>query len=236
MVKTYPLLAGIGITAGEGMPNGLQGRFQGELALEDLRRRRPRRLKDDSSRTFRLIHRFHQTASRRHPGRVEGLPGPVRLQLQVLRRAHVFVPNPPFIQADCCAKLVAELRTWLTVRNDDIYSFRWGDPGLRPRVHPDHARRRQDGRLLHGPGRLHLGPRVPHHGRRHAAPLVIQKQWYSFMLWGRLTYDPDLPTACSSTAWPPVSPEPAFPNSPPRRAAASKIIPLSRGSSGATST
>ena len=23
--------------------------------------------------------------------------------------------------------------------------------------------------------------------------LIIQKQWYSFMLWGRLSYDPDLP-------------------------------------------
>jgi hypothetical protein len=36
-------------------------------------------------------------------------------------------PNPPFI-APVLEEMPKNLRTWLEVRNDDIYSFRWGDP------------------------------------------------------------------------------------------------------------
>ena len=42
MVKTYPLLAGMGITAGEGMPQRHGFQSQGSLAVGHLRRRRAR--------------------------------------------------------------------------------------------------------------------------------------------------------------------------------------------------
>ncbi|MCL5269785.1 MAG: glycoside hydrolase family 20 zincin-like fold domain-containing protein, partial [bacterium] len=59
-VKTYPLLAGLGITAGEGMPEGSLGGLTKEQWLwrtygEGIRDA----LKDDPQRKFRLIHRFH---------------------------------------------------------------------------------------------------------------------------------------------------------------------------------
>ena len=41
-VKTYPLLAGMGITAGEGMPQKMDSQSEGSLAVGDLRRRRAR--------------------------------------------------------------------------------------------------------------------------------------------------------------------------------------------------
>ena len=34
---------------------------------------------------------------------------------------------PKFIQ-EVLPEITPAHRTWLTVRNDDIYSFRWGDP------------------------------------------------------------------------------------------------------------
>ncbi len=60
-MRTYPLLAGIGITAGENM-NTREGRFDHEAWLwqtygEGIRDA----LKDQPGRNFRLIHRFHQT-------------------------------------------------------------------------------------------------------------------------------------------------------------------------------
>ena len=87
------------------------------------------------------------------------------------------------------------MRTWLTVRNDDIFSFRWGDP--------DYARQYISN--IPGPDRVvgfYMGPdgycwgrefidREPETPRQ----LVMQKQWYSFMLWGRLSYDPTLPNS-----------------------------------------
>jgi hypothetical protein len=43
--------------------------------------------------------------------------------------AHMYsVTNPPFI-APLLENIQPGLKTWLTVRDDDIYSFRSGDPG-----------------------------------------------------------------------------------------------------------
>jgi hypothetical protein len=101
-------------------------------------------------------------------------------------------PTPPFAK-DTLAALPAHLRTWLTVRNDDIYSFRWGDP--------EYARTYV--RAMPGPDKLtgyYMGPDGYIWGREFLSTepdtprqLVIKKQWYSFLLWGRLSYDPDLP-------------------------------------------
>src|SRR4051794_31266212 len=87
------------------------------------------------------------------------------------------------------------LRTWLEVRNDDIYSFRWGDP--------DYARAYIND--MPGPDRMsgfNMGPDGYTWGREFIdrepetpRQLVMQKQWYSFALWGRLSYEPDLPNA-----------------------------------------
>ncbi len=88
-VRTYPLLAGMGITAGENMKSK-QGQFDHEAWLwqtygEGIRDA----LKAQPSRKFRLIHRYHQTAQQRHPGCLQGLPRTLRFQLQVLGCAHV---------------------------------------------------------------------------------------------------------------------------------------------------
>ncbi len=64
--------------------------------------------------------------------------------------------------------------------------------------------------------------------------LVMQKQWFSFMLWGRLSYDPTLPddlfVRTLAVRFPEVSPERLLEG----WSAASRVIPPV--SSGATST
>ena len=96
---------------------------------------------------------------------------------------------------DLLHEMLPTMRTWLTVRNDDIFSFRWGDP--------DYARQYISN--IPGPDRVagfYMGPdgycwgrefidREPETPRQ----LVMKKQWYSFMLWGRLSYDPTLPNS-----------------------------------------
>ena len=89
-VRTYPLLAGIGITAGENM-NSRQGRFDHEAWLwqtygEGIRDA----LKDQPERKFRLIHRFHQTGQKNILSAFKDYPGHARFQLQVLDRPYVF--------------------------------------------------------------------------------------------------------------------------------------------------
>ena len=75
-VRTYPLLAGIGITAGENM-NSKQGSFDHEEWLwrtygEGIRDA----LKEQPGRQFRLIHRYHQTSQSRSIQAFKDYPGP----------------------------------------------------------------------------------------------------------------------------------------------------------------
>ena len=61
MVKTYPLLAGMGITAGEGMPQNMDSKAKNPGSGTPTAKACARRLKDDPNREFRMIHRFHWT-------------------------------------------------------------------------------------------------------------------------------------------------------------------------------
>ena len=191
-VKTYPLLAGIGITAGENM-HSARGPFDHEDWLwktygEGIRDA----LKDQPGRQFRLVHRYHQTSQSKSIEAFRDYPGPFEFSFKY-SVAHMYSePNPPFI-APVLTEMPKNLRTWLEVRDDDIYSFRWGDP--------DFARAYI--KNIPGPDRIagfNMGPDGYTWGREFIdkepetpRQLVMQKQWYSFALWGRLSYDPDLP-------------------------------------------
>jgi hypothetical protein len=191
-VLTYPHLAGFGITSGERM-EARKDEFSKEKWLwktygEGIRDAK----KVQPSRSVRLIHRFHQTALGEILGEWKDYPDTFDLSFKY-SIAHMYsVPNPPFIKG-ALPHLHERLRTWLTVRNDDIYSFRWGDP--------DFARAFV--RAIPGPDKIagfYMGPDGYNWGRESLSTepetprqLVMKKQWYSFMLWGRLSYDPDLP-------------------------------------------
>jgi hypothetical protein len=193
-VKTYPLLAGIGITAGENMKSR-QGAFDHETWLwrtygEGIRDA----LKDEPNRQFRLIHRYHQTSQSQTIEAFKDYPGPFEFSFKY-SVAHMYSEsNPPFI-APVLEQMPKKIRTWLTVRNDDIYSYRWGDP--------DFARAYV--RNMPGSDRVvgfYMGPDGYCWGREFIdkepetpRQLVMQKQWYSFALWGRLSYEPDLPNS-----------------------------------------
>mgnify|MGYP003876457413 CR=1 FL=1 len=193
-IRTYPLLAGIGITSGERM-SGRKDEFDKEKWLwkaygEGLRDG----LKDQPDRPFRLIHRYHMSALK--PILDEWKECPCTFDLSYKYAiAHMYShPAPPFARKSL-DEMPANLRMWMTVRNDDIYSFRWGDP--------DFAR--DFVRALPGPDKLagyYMGPDGFTWGRDFLGtepdeprPLVMQKQWFSFMLWGRLSYNPALPNA-----------------------------------------
>jgi hypothetical protein len=192
LVLTYPLLAGIGITAGEHMQNR-QDEFASEkwlwrtygLGILDAKKLQP-------ARNVRLIHRYHQTGQTEILDAFQGYPDTFELSFKYAI-AHMYsIPNPPFIQ-EALPYIKPQHRTWLTVRDDDVISFRWGNP--------EYARA-----FIRGmPGKdkvtgFYMGPDGYIWGREHLSTepesprqLVIAKRWYSFMLWGRLSFDPDLP-------------------------------------------
>jgi hypothetical protein len=224
-ILTYPLLAGIGITAGEHMPVAA-GEFGRETWLwkaygEGVRDA----LKAQPGRAFRLIHRQHQTSLRKILEEWKDLPCTFEMSYKY-SVAHMYSdPKPQFARKDILGELPPGLRVWMTVRNDDIYSFRWGDP--------EYARAYV--RNLPGPDQLagfYMGPDGYIWGREFMSTepespreLVIRKQWYSFMLWGRLSFDPTLPDSLFERTLGERFPEVPAAKLYAASARASKIIP-----------
>ena len=195
MVKTYPLLAGMGITAGEGMPHNMDSKRK-EAWLWDTYGEGVRdALKEDPKREFRMIHRFHWTAQGDILDAFKDYPGPFDFSFKY-SVAHMYsITNPPFIQP-LLKDLAPGRKTWLTVRNDDIYTFRFGDPAYAREYIQNMPPTNKMAGFYMGPdgylwGRDFL-ERKPDADKR---PLVMEKQWYSFTIWGRLAYDPSLPDA-----------------------------------------
>ncbi len=191
LVTTYPLLTGIGITAGENM-GGKNEKYTNEewlwktygLGVSDAVAKQP-------GRKIRLIHRFHMTGLSDINNAFREYPGTVDLSIKY-SIAHMYsIPNPPFSK-EAFNIIPAGQKTWLTVRNDDIYSFRWGSPDYARKYilsipHLEKVAGYYMGADGYCWGRDFLGkdtvlPR----------PLIIQKNWYSFMIWGRLSYNPGL--------------------------------------------
>ena len=191
-VRTYPLLAGIGITAGENMHSS-QGEFDHEDWLwrtygEGIRDA----LREQPGRDFRLIHRYHQTGQAQTLAAFKDYPGTFDFSFKY-SVAHMYSePNPPYI-APVIEQMPKNLRTWLEVRNDDIYSYRWGDPAFaRAYVKAIPAPERIAGFNM-GPDGYNWGREFIDREPGTPRQLVMQKQWYTFTLWGRLSYEPDLP-------------------------------------------
>jgi hypothetical protein len=191
-VKTYPLLAGIGITAGESMEEPMGAIPKAEWLWRAYGEGIAEALKEQPDRKFRLIHRFHMTGLDQVTRYWKDYPGPFDFSYKYAV-AHMYgMTNPPFIKP-LLPELSPARRTWLTVRNDDIYSFRWGDPAFA----------RDFIKSMPGPDKVagyYMGPDGYCWGREamdkdpeSPRPLVLKKQWFSFMLWGRLSYDPTLP-------------------------------------------
>lgn len=184
MVKNYPLLAGMGVSAGEGMPEKMDSKAK-EAWLWDTYGEGVRdALKDDPKRDFSMIHRFHWTAQGDILEAFKDYPGTFEFSFKH-SVAHMYsIPNPPFIQP-LLDGLAPGRKTWLTVRNDDVYMFRFGGPAYAR----DYILTMPPEDKLAG---FYMGPdgyvwgrdfleRRPAPGDR---PLVLEEQWYSFMLWG----------------------------------------------------
>ena len=232
LVKTYPLLKGLGITAGENMPT-TPGVSKEQWLWSTYGEGVRDALKSEPDRDFRLIHRFWQTTGdeiRRNWTRYPGWPDRFAFSFKY-SWAHMYSDvKPPFVAEVMPLLKELGMKTWLTVRNDDIFSLRWGDPEyVRQYVLNMPSADKVDGFYM-GPdgftwGRDFLDRETSDQHLGAARPLVMDKHWYSFMLWGRLSYDPILPDAHFEEAL-----SARFPGVDARRlysatTSASKIIP-----------
>ena len=139
-------------------------------------------LKAEPKRDFNLIHRFHWTAQSDILDAFKNYPCTFDFSFKY-SVAHMYsITKPSFIQP-LIEGIAPGRRTWLTVRNDDIYTFRFGDPSYAREYILNMPPRDKCAGFYMGPdgycwGREFLD-RHPAAGKR---PLVMEKQWYSFSM------------------------------------------------------
>lgn len=194
LFRTYPLLRGIGITAGEniGQANSSFEAKEGWLfatygqGVLDVAREQP-------GRKIRFIHRQHETRASDIARTFE----PLRRNPDIdfvfsfkYAQAHVMSATTQTFHHDFVQTL-GDLKTLWTLRNDDALMFRWGAPDF-VREFITHMPRDVTEGIYYGSDMWVWGREFL--SREPAAPrqLEVAKHWLDWMLWGRLGYDPTL--------------------------------------------
>jgi len=210
LLNTYPLLTGVGLTTGENM-KGVNAAQKEQWAWDTYGLGVSDAMADAKNpaspyyapdREIKLIHRAHQADLKQIISYFTALPGCTNADSSLLfsfkySQAHMHSSTKPLFihQKDWFNNIPAGNRILLTVRNDDMYYMRWGDPDF-ARAYltnlPDHSK-------IAG---IYIGPDGYTWGREYVSTepdsprqLVIDKMWYFFLLYGRLAYDPSIPNS-----------------------------------------
>ena len=189
---TYPLLKGMGVTAGENMQR-LSGDFTNERwlwktygqGILDAKAIEP-------SRSISLIHRLNQADVRNVVQQWQRYPDNFALSTKY-SAAHMYSSTTPPFAWPVLNAMPPALRAWLEIRNDDIYDFRWGDPDFaREYISRMPGPDKLAGFLMGSDGYI-WGRECTSTEPDSPRQLFIKKHQYSCMIWGHLAYDPTLP-------------------------------------------
>lgn len=195
MFTTYPDLKGIGLTTGENMhPYSFDEKE--DWAFETYARGVMDAAAEQPGRKITLIHRQHMAGALEIAEKFKPVidhPDIDFIYSYKYAKAHVYSST----RQPGHEKFVKEIRgkgdleTIWTLRNDDVFHFRWGSPDFVrefiENIPYDVSRGYYYGSDQYIWGREFLS-REPESPRQ----IEIDKHWYQWMLWGRLGYDPQL--------------------------------------------
>ena len=198
LFRTYPNLHGIGITAGEQMREYKDNDIKKEewlfntygKAMLDIASEQP-------ERKFYFIHRYWQTQFEYITDNFKPLIDHPNIDFDLsfkYSRARMYsAPNPPFAKDEVLPTLPSSLRIWWNVRNDDILTFRWGDPDYVRSYIMNMPPENQTAGFHMGSDKYVWGRETMLRKSDNPRELQTKYNWYNFMLWGRMGYNPATP-------------------------------------------
>ncbi len=196
---TYPRLAGIGVTAGENM-NELSNNEMSDDEKEDwLWDTYGKGVQDvqrvQKERQILFIHRYWFTSFDKIESRFGQLKDGFDMSFKYARAKMYSSYNPPFAEKELLPNLPEGVATWWNVRNDDIYNLRWGNPEYVKQFILNFPKGEKTAGYYMGSDRYVWGRESISKNPDSPPMLENEKHWYSFLLWGRLGYDPQTPTS-----------------------------------------
>jgi hypothetical protein len=218
LLETYPDLDGFGVTEGEHMSENddENSEFLGKtygLGMADYAKRYP-------ERKLTFIHRWHMadfSEIKKNCAELMTLPNVTFDMSYKYSKAHMYATAVPGWMGESEQKALREngIKSWLTVRNDDFYYHNWGDPVF-VRAYLNGIPGKGDWFRGFYMGSDGFAPTRTFFSKNSVTQglLEIQRQWYMFMLWGRLAYNPATADTVFKNSmalrFPEVSPENLF--------------------------
>lgn len=192
MLITYPDLAGIGITAGENMHGSKQIEKE-DWAYDTYAQGFLDAAEVMPNRKMTFIHRQHMTGAKDIAEKFKPLIDHKNIEFLFSFKyavAHVYSSTEQYMHQNF-VKDIEGMKTLWTLRNDDVYHYRWGAPNFVREFIENIPYEVSKGYYFGSDGYiwgrefLMKDPELPRQ-------LEIVKHWYHWMLWGRLGYDPEL--------------------------------------------
>ncbi len=193
---TYPTIRGIGVTSGEHINRNLTGEYATEnwmwltygKGIMDAKEINP-------DLDIRFIFRRHWSNLDRILEAFKEYSGEFETSFKYSRARMYSSTSPPWFDKMYREEVEAKgIKCWLNVRNDDIFTFRWGNP-----IYAKEYVKNMPYDLIPG---FYWGPDGYVYGREFISKnpqkhrqLEIDKHWYKFMIWGRTSYNPNIEPA-----------------------------------------
>ncbi len=198
LILTYPDLAGIGITTGENMHSRKGDKKMGAAEKEDWMVKTYvagtlDALKEQPARKIRFIHRQHQTGEDMVLRKMQPLiehPNVDFIFSFKYAKAHVYSATQQPYHDKFVRSIRGKVKTIWTLRNDDVYFFRWGSPDFVREFVKNIPYDVSQGYYYGHDGWIN-GREFTQRGADSPRQLEVKKHWMQWMLWGRMAYNPD---------------------------------------------
>ncbi|MBQ4501958.1 MAG: hypothetical protein II962_08985, partial [Spirochaetales bacterium] len=189
MMRTYPLLAGIGVTAGENMVwdpgmDIINETWLWEtygLGIQDV-------LEEQPDRQFKLIHRLHLAEFDLIYDTWKDFKGELEICENYIN-AHMYATTTAKDGESVLSQMNRGGKLNLLLRDDDFYNYRFGDVDfVREYIEsfPDHERIN----VLIGSDGFIQARDFTNTDTQACGNLVIERQWFTYGLWGKMLYNP----------------------------------------------
>ncbi len=192
MFVTYPHLTGIGLTTGENM-HGVSTEEKEDWAYDTYGQGLLDAAEEIPNRKFTFIHRQHQTGALEIARKFQALVDHENIDFIFsfkYAKAHVFsATTQPYHQE--FVNEITGMKTIWTLRNDDVYQYRWGAPDF-VREFIQNIPLEVSRGFYYGSDQWIWGREFLMREADSPREIEITKHWYHWLLWGRLGYDPTI--------------------------------------------